>query len=416
MITSISCLKLSFILTDFFITSSRKKQAALVWLPRVIAILSIMGSSFMIYDIMRVHTRRSKLLYQLLVTLSIFDIVGSIAYAFTSLPIPVEDYIYGAMGNDASCKAQGFFIQIGTIACFINSSLSSYYYLTIIRGLSEDRLKKKRLAFFLPQILIGLVFAFAGLPWYYDMLIWCNNTALYWPEIPVILSITWATIVMGALCKGVMKTERKSRRYSVHSQTQHSISAMVVEQSFLFVAAFYVTWLPYLALQYMWATGRAFTSYGFVLYAASSVPMQGLLNCFVYIKPRYLRRRSVVATNAASINTQARWRQIFSLCQRKTPGNNVDAKQRDESPDAHSELQSTSKLTKPPELELHEVISQSGGSALEQSVLNSSMLGERLSQPIDEDQLTAIENENESNDQSNLHTSVLKSSMLGESM
>lgn len=235
--------------TGYAGADTNAKPAALVWLPRVMAILSIMGSSFLIYDIMRVRTRRSKLLYQLLVTLSIFDIVGSIAYAFTSLPIPVEDAIYGAMGNDASCKAQGFFIQIGTIACLINSSLSSYYYLTIIRGLSEDTLKKKRLAFFLPQILIGLVFAFAGLPWYYDMLIWCNNTALYWPEIPVILSIAWATIVMGAVCIGVRKTERKSRRYSVHSQTQHSISAMVVEQSFLFVGAFYITWLPYVALQ-----------------------------------------------------------------------------------------------------------------------------------------------------------------------
>ena len=125
------------------------KKAALVWLPRVMAILSIMvrcvhffcifamfflcihifdaivyqGSSFIIYDVLRVHTRRSKLLYQLLITLSIFDIVGSIAYAFTSLPTPIRHYIYGSNGNDATCTAQGFFIQIGTIACFINSSL-----------------------------------------------------------------------------------------------------------------------------------------------------------------------------------------------------------------------------------------------------------------------------------------------------
>ena len=97
----------------------------------------------------------------------------------------------------------------------------------------------------------------------------------------------------------------------------------------------------------------------------------------------------------------------MSLWRRKTP-DTIDAAKRDDLAEAHSELESTSKLTKPPE---------HNGSALEQSVLNSSMLGERLSQPgIDEDQLTEVENENDNNDQSNLHTSVLKSSMLGESM
>jgi hypothetical protein len=207
------------------------------------------GSSFIIYDATRIHTRRSKLLYQLLITLSIFDIIGSIAYAFTSLPTPVEDYIYGGKGNEATCTAQGFFIQIGTTACFINSSLSSYYYLSIIRGISEDALKKKRLLFFIPPILTGMLFAFVGIPWYYDMLLWCNNTANYWPEIPVIISIAWATVVMGAVCIGVIKTERKTRRYSTNANTNHSISTMVVKQSFLFVGAFYVTWVPYLALQ-----------------------------------------------------------------------------------------------------------------------------------------------------------------------
>lgn len=127
--------------------STDAKKAALVWMPRIMAILSIMvsqsrhlyapsrylliqsllqGSSFIIYDAMRIHTRRSKLLYQLLITLSIFDIIGSIAYAFTSLPTPVQDYIYGSKGNDATCTAQGFFIQIGTTACFINSSLCEF--------------------------------------------------------------------------------------------------------------------------------------------------------------------------------------------------------------------------------------------------------------------------------------------------
>lgn len=51
--------------------------------------------------------------------------------------------------------------HISYIIPFVISA--SYYYLTIIRGLSEDTLKKKRLAFFLLPIATGLAFAFAGM-------------------------------------------------------------------------------------------------------------------------------------------------------------------------------------------------------------------------------------------------------------
>ena len=54
---------------------------------------------------MRSVEKREKLLHQLLVTLSTFDIIGSIAYALTTLPIPEDDVIpiFGARGNDATC-------------------------------------------------------------------------------------------------------------------------------------------------------------------------------------------------------------------------------------------------------------------------------------------------------------------------
>lgn len=49
--------------------------------------------------------KRGKLLHQLLITLSTSDIIGSIAYALTTLPIPKDDVIpvYGARGTEATC-------------------------------------------------------------------------------------------------------------------------------------------------------------------------------------------------------------------------------------------------------------------------------------------------------------------------
>jgi hypothetical protein len=54
--------------------------------------------------------------------------------SFTTLPIPQEDYIYGSNGNDSTCKAQGFFIQMGTIACLLGVSLAFYYNFVIKHG------------------------------------------------------------------------------------------------------------------------------------------------------------------------------------------------------------------------------------------------------------------------------------------
>ena len=89
------------------------KQAVLAWLPRVSAILSILGSTFIIYDTVKDQKQRKslgkKVNKQLLLGLSVFDILGAWGYVFTTLPIP-EDHvygpIYGAKGNEATCTAQ----------------------------------------------------------------------------------------------------------------------------------------------------------------------------------------------------------------------------------------------------------------------------------------------------------------------
>ncbi len=112
-------------------------------------------------------------------TLSLFDIMGSTAFALTTLPTPESDEIYGAKGNTKSCKAQAFFIQIGTIACFLNVSLALYYLLTIKYGWTEERWKRKhaKCVLVIPPIVVGLAFAFAGLPFYDNVRVWCNNSA-----------------------------------------------------------------------------------------------------------------------------------------------------------------------------------------------------------------------------------------------
>lgn len=82
------------------------KKKALVWVPRVSGILSFIGSCAIIIDVLRDRKKRKKLYCQLMVSMSVFDLMGSVAYSLTTLPIPSEYYIEGSKGNDASCTAQ----------------------------------------------------------------------------------------------------------------------------------------------------------------------------------------------------------------------------------------------------------------------------------------------------------------------
>jgi hypothetical protein len=122
----------------------------------------IQGSCFIIYDTTKTREIRRKVVNQLMLVLSIFDMIGSCAYAFTTLPLPAEDYVYGSHGNDATCKVQGFFIQVGTISAYVNVSLAVYYLLVVKMGTSERELKKKLIWLVSCPIVVGMTFAFAG--------------------------------------------------------------------------------------------------------------------------------------------------------------------------------------------------------------------------------------------------------------
>ena len=133
---------------------------------------------------------------QLISTLSVFDLFGSLSYALTTLPTPAEHYLYGSKGNDSTCVAQGFFIQLGTIACFLSVSQAIFYHLTIVNNWSETKIRKTHLvyALYIVPIVIGLAFAFAGIPFYDNTVVWCNNSAK-WVYMPI-SSVRFASRLM----------------------------------------------------------------------------------------------------------------------------------------------------------------------------------------------------------------------------
>ena len=145
--------------------------------------------------------------------MSCFDVVNSIAWIFSTAPIPVYDEngnrntIYGAMGSNGTCVAQGFFLQLGLTSIFFNISLSIHYFLVIVKGWKARRLQFARVWLLLLPIVAGFSLAFGGLPLYINVIYGCYIppkplASDQWPSllffgVPVLVSLFVTTSMMG---------------------------------------------------------------------------------------------------------------------------------------------------------------------------------------------------------------------------
>lgn len=107
-------------LFEYFGTKNTTQQAALVWIPRCVGIISLIASLLILWNILRVTEKRASLYHQLVSTIAAFDIVTSLVWivgAAAMNPIypstGMNFGVYGTHGNDYTCNAQGFFFQLG---------------------------------------------------------------------------------------------------------------------------------------------------------------------------------------------------------------------------------------------------------------------------------------------------------------
>jgi len=117
----------------------------MVFLSRTAAILSLLGSSFILYDVLSDPKNRDTVYHQILGAMACFDIVTAATWIFARMPIPkeVSFYVPGAMGTKETCIAQAFFVQPGFTSVLYNVSLSIYYVLVIVRAWHESDIRKK---------------------------------------------------------------------------------------------------------------------------------------------------------------------------------------------------------------------------------------------------------------------------------
>jgi len=123
-----------------FRSLSDSQKTVLAVLPIPSAILSIIGSSLIIY--MAYLSKKSKPwtpYNRLLVAMSVYDIITSMTLGAAPFLNPKETSNKAlAMGNDSTCSAIGFLIQISYSGTLYNAALSYYFLLTARFGIQNN--------------------------------------------------------------------------------------------------------------------------------------------------------------------------------------------------------------------------------------------------------------------------------------
>jgi len=300
--------------------------------PKVSSVLSILGSSYIIWQVLSNENRRGRLHHRLLLGMSISDIIQSLAYFVSTWPMPaaVSPFPY-SVGTVETCTAQGFFIQMGHAPLVYGAFLSICYYSSIKNNFSEN-LRLKKLEPFMHAFSVlwpslgGFIAAADGAIniagpvgcWINsvppgcvgDQCIKGANSRIYryiFAFATTIASLSVGTIAWIMLYCNVRKQNTDpntsgagGRRPSVAQlRTQKALFTVVSRQALLYLSASYFVWAIPLSLRW-YQTQSGKIVFWMVLFFAIIMPMQGVINVIVYMRPT--SKKNVVTAKSQAID------------------------------------------------------------------------------------------------------------------
>jgi hypothetical protein len=133
-------------------------------LQRSMGTISLIGSMYVIQDVLRNEQKRNHTFHRLMVGLSTSDILSSFfVHILSTAPIP-KGYHMFSVGNVATCDAQGF---INTLCFYVttlcNCSLTTYYLVQLKYNWINKRIKALEKWLHIVPWSTGLSIAIAGL-------------------------------------------------------------------------------------------------------------------------------------------------------------------------------------------------------------------------------------------------------------
>jgi hypothetical protein len=131
---------------------------------RVVGTMSIIGSTYVIQDVLRNERKREHTFYRLMVGLSTSDVLSSFfTHVLSTAPMPRGYHVF-AIGNVVTCDAQGFINRMCTIVSTLyNCSLATYYLVQLKYNWVNRRIKALEKWLHIVPWSVGLAFAFPGL-------------------------------------------------------------------------------------------------------------------------------------------------------------------------------------------------------------------------------------------------------------
>ena len=224
--------------------------------------------------------------------ISFFDLISSTAFILAVIMSPVESGVYQAMGNDATCKAQGVLVQLGLTSMFYNMCLAMYFFLVINYNWKERRFKKLHVWVHLVVLLIGTTQAFISIPWVGPYARLTGICAQQKPPrvssdvpltflltVPISLVLVVMTATTAAICVHVYLGEVKANKW--RADKRMVMTKTVFWRSFWYVMAFNVT-QPMLLVQNYRAFSSRTEGEAILIVSAILAPSQGILNAIIY--------------------------------------------------------------------------------------------------------------------------------------
>ena len=221
-------------------------------IPMVSGSLSVLGSTTIIFMVLRSREKLSSTYHRILFGMSSMDIVYSCGYLLSTIPFPRDTPALwdNLFGNTTTCTIQGSMIFSGNMGSNLyNCSLAMFYMLTIVYGVRDEVMKTRIEPFFhaLPLVYIGSVNTFLLIKKSFNPAVTtcfigpyprgCHlnpdvpctrgeNAAVYmwtlhgWPVIAMFFSVL---IIMGKLYHSVRSQEKKMQSYQVTTTLPESI-------------------------------------------------------------------------------------------------------------------------------------------------------------------------------------------------
>jgi hypothetical protein len=316
---------------EYFGATTIHQQAVLAWLPRAVAIVSLIASLFVLRDILKDKKKRASVYHQLVIVIAVFDCVTSLVWIVGTAAIPkiawhgLPSGVYGSLGNEATCTAQGFFFQLGFASVYTNVSLTVYYLLIIVYSVREERLRRLKFWLIGVPVIIGFGMAFAVIPFVYQNIAICDVEPygthsenlwqlLVFSVIPVLTACLVIVTLLVIIYLKVRKTRSTIKKWSSRATvlgegslggtrgrstvkarttlgrptlsrkaTKDRLEHEVFAQCCMYAAVFGISW-P------LWTVGKIHGTrfdlpLGFWLLILISTPLQGFNNALCYYRP-----------------------------------------------------------------------------------------------------------------------------------